>query len=84
VSRLVLVLLDVVRGGGRGASGRQDIGEAVEEGRVERLVIGAGLGAAAESLVRGALKVSAKVTVVHGAAAEALGEAAGAAAILRY
>jgi hypothetical protein len=83
-SRLVMEVLEEVRGGGRGASGRQDIGEAVEEGRVERLVIGAGLGAAAESLVRGALKVSAKVTVVHGAAAEALGEAEGAAAILRY
>jgi hypothetical protein len=51
---------------------------------VERLVIDAGLGAAAESLIRGALKVSAKITVVHGPAAEALGEAEGVAAILRY
>jgi hypothetical protein len=83
-SRLVLAALEEVRGGSRGASGVQDVGEAVEEGRVERLVIGNGLGAVAESLVRGALKGSAKITVVHGAAAEALGEAEGAAAILRY
>jgi hypothetical protein len=83
-SRLVLKALEEVRGGGRGASGTQDVGEAVEEGRVERLVLGAGLGAAAEALVRGALRVSAKITVVHGPAAEALGEAEGVAAILRY
>jgi stalled ribosome rescue protein Dom34 len=84
-SRLVREVLEEVRGGSRGASGRQDVGEAAEEGRVERLVIGAGLdGAAAESLIRGALNASTKVTVVHGAAAEALGEAEGVAAILRY
>jgi hypothetical protein len=83
-SRIVLKALEEVRGGSRGAGGLQDVGEAVEEGRVERLVLGAGLGAAAESLVRGALKVSAKIVVVHGAAAEALGEAEGVAAILRY
>ena len=34
--------LEEVRGGSRGATGLQDVGEAVEEGRVERLVIGAG------------------------------------------
>jgi hypothetical protein len=62
----------------------QDVSEAVEEGRVERLVLGVGLGAAAEALVRGALAASAKITVVHGAAAEALGAAEGTAAILRY
>ncbi len=82
-SRLVLKALEEVRGGGRGASGVQDVGEAVEEGRVEQLVIDAGIGAA-ESLIRGALNVSARVTVVHGPAAEALGEAEGVAAVLRY
>ncbi len=83
-SELVAGALEEVRGGGRGGSGRQDVGEAVEEGRVERLVIDARLGADAEPLVRGALAVSAKIDVVHGPAAEALGEAEGVAAILRY
>jgi len=83
-SRLVLKVLEEVRGGSRGASGPQDVGEATAEGRVERLVIGAGLGAPAEKLIRDALKASSKVTVVHGPAAEALGEAEGVAAILRY
>jgi hypothetical protein len=83
-ARLVTAALEEVRGGGRGASGVQDVGEAVEEGRVERLVIDARLGAAAESLVRGALKGSARITVVHGPAAEALAEAEGVVAILRY
>lgn len=83
-SRLVVKALEEVRGGSRGASGLQDVGEAVEEGRVERLVLGAGPAAGAESLVRGALQASAKITVVHGAAAESLGDAEGVVAILRY
>src|SRR5882757_3301768 len=83
-SRLVMAALEEVRGGSRGASGLQDVGEAVAEGRVERLVMDAGLGTPAESLVRGALAGSAKITVVHGAAAEALAPAEGAVAILRY
>jgi hypothetical protein len=83
-SRLVLAALEEVRGGGRGASGVQDVGEAVAEGRVERLVLDAGLGAAAEPLVRGALEASARIAIVHGPAADALGEAEGVAAILRY
>ncbi|HVV89863.1 MAG TPA: VLRF1 family aeRF1-type release factor [Solirubrobacterales bacterium] len=83
-SRLVLEALEEVRGGGRGASGVQDVGEAVAEGRVDRLVLDAGLGAAAEPLVRGALEASARIAVVHGPAAEALREAEGVAAILRY
>jgi hypothetical protein len=83
-ARLVAAVLEEVRGGGRGAAGPQDVGEASGEGRIERLVISAGLGAASEELIRGALKGSAKVTVVHGPAAEALGEAEGVAAILRY
>jgi hypothetical protein len=83
-SRLVAEVLEEVRGGSRGASGLQDVGEAVAEGRVERLVLDAGLGSHSEALVRGALAVSAKITVVHGAAAEALAPAEGAAALLRY
>lgn len=83
-SRLVAKVLEEVRGGGRGAGGPQDVGEAVAEGRVERLVVDAGRGAATEALVRGALAVGAQITVLRGAAAEALGEAEGVAAILRY
>jgi Bacterial archaeo-eukaryotic release factor family 10 len=83
-SRLVAAILEEARGGSRGATGRQETGEAATEGRIERLVIDAGLGAEVESLVRGALAGSAKITVVHGAAAEALAEAEGVAAILRY
>jgi hypothetical protein len=84
-SRLVAEVLEEVRGGSRGAGGLQDVGEAVAEGRVERLVMDAGLGNShAETLVRGALAASTKITVVHGAAAEALAPADGAAALLRY
>jgi hypothetical protein len=84
-SELVAATLEEARGGSRGATGLQEIGEAVEEGRVERLVLGAGIDpAAAESLVRGGLKASARITVVHGPAAEALAPADGVAAILRY
>jgi hypothetical protein len=83
-SKLVAATLEEARGGSRGATGRQEIGEAVAEGRVERLVLDAALGAEAESLVRGALAGSAKIVVVHGPAAEALAEAEGVAAILRY
>jgi hypothetical protein len=83
-SRLVAEVLEEARGGSRGASGLQDVGEAVAEGRVERLVLASRLGSHAEALVRGALAVSAKITVVHGAAAEALAPAEGAAALLRY
>jgi Bacterial archaeo-eukaryotic release factor family 10 len=84
-SELVAASLEEAHGGSRGATGLQEVGEAVEEGRVERLVIGAGLDdAASEKLVRGALASSAKIRVVHGPAAEALAPAEGVAAILRY
>ena len=83
-SRLVAATMEEVRGGSRGAAGRSDVGKAVEEGRVERLVLDTGLGAESEELVRGALKASAKITVVHGPAAEALAESEGVAAVLRY
>jgi hypothetical protein len=83
-SRLVAAALEEARGGSRGATGLQEVGEAVGEGRVERLLLDAGLGAEAESLVRGALAAGAKITVVHGVAAEALDPAERVAAILRY
>jgi hypothetical protein len=84
-SKLVTRAMEEVRGGGKGAGGLQDVTEAVGEGRVERLVMSAGLPSQeAETLVRGALASGARITVVHGPAAEALGGAEGAAAILRY
>jgi hypothetical protein len=84
-SQWVAKAIEEVRGGGKGAGGLQDVTEAVGEGRVERLVMSAALySQEAENLVRGALASGAKITVVHGAAAEALGAAESVAAILRY
>jgi hypothetical protein len=76
--------LEEARGGSRGAAGRQDVAEALSEGRVERLVLDAGLGADAEPLVRDALASGSQITVVRGDAAEPLASAEGAAAVLRY
>jgi hypothetical protein len=76
--------LEEARGGSRGAAGRQDVAEALAEGRVEHLVMDAGLGADAEGLVRDALASGAEITVVRGERAEPLASAEGAAAILRY
>jgi hypothetical protein len=76
--------LEEARGGSRGATGRQEIGEALAEGRVEHLVFEAGIDPA-EDLVRGALAGNSKITVVHGEElAGMLSEAEGVAAILRY
>jgi len=73
-----------VKGGSRGAGGPQETQEALAEGRVDHLVFDAALDGDAESLVRGALSSSARVTVVRGEAAAPLAEAKGVAAILRY
>lgn len=74
-----------VKGGSRGVGGPQEIAQALAEGRVDHLVLDATLdGGRAETLVRGALSSSAKVTVVRGGAAESLAEADGVVAILRY
>ncbi|HZO06954.1 MAG TPA: VLRF1 family aeRF1-type release factor [Solirubrobacterales bacterium] len=81
---LVERVLEAARGGGRGAAGRQDVGEALAEGRVEQLVLDAAIGAPAEDLVRGALGGHAKVALVRGETAEPLASAEGAAALLRY
>jgi hypothetical protein len=82
---LVSEVLEEARGGSRGATGRQEIGEALAEGRVEHLVFDAGIGEPAEGLVHGALSGGTKVTVVHGEElAGMLAPAEGVAAILRY
>jgi hypothetical protein len=76
--------LGEARGGSRGALGLQETGEALTEGRVDHLVFDAGIGGPAEPLVRGALAVGARVTVVRDELAQPLAEADGVAAILRY
>jgi hypothetical protein len=82
---IVAEVLEEARGGSRGATGRQEIGEALVEGRVEHLVFDAGIGEPAEGLVRGALGGGAKITVVHGEELAAmLAPAEGVSAILRY
>jgi Bacterial archaeo-eukaryotic release factor family 5 len=74
-----------VKGGGRGAAGSQEVGEALVEGRVDHLVLDAHLDRIeSESLIRGALLSSAQVTIVRDEVAAPLAEAEGVAAILRY
>ncbi|HEX8752531.1 MAG TPA: hypothetical protein VF731_03865, partial [Solirubrobacterales bacterium] len=80
---LVEQALEEARGGSRGAAGVQEVGEALEEGRVERLVLDAGLGEK-EGLVRSALGGGSKVSLVRDEVAELLADAGGVAAILRY
>jgi hypothetical protein len=75
--------LEEARGGSRGAAGPQEVAEALEEGRVEQLVLDAGFGGA-EALVRAALGGGARVAIVRGEVAELLASAGGAAALLRY
>jgi Bacterial archaeo-eukaryotic release factor family 10 len=65
--------LEEARGGSRGAAGLQETVEALGEGRVDRLVFDAGIGEAAEPLVRGALAGSASITMVRDEAAAPLG-----------
>jgi len=76
--------LGEAKGGSRGAAGLQETKEALAEGRVDHLVFDSSLGEEAESLIRAALSSSARVTVVRGERAEALAEAEGVAAVLRY
>jgi hypothetical protein len=81
---LVERALEEAKGGSRGAVGLQETKEALAEGRVDHLVFDRAVGEEAESLVRAALASSARVTVVRDGRAEALAEAEGVAAILRY
>lgn len=76
--------LEEAKGGSRGAVGLQETKEALAEGRVDHLVFDSSLGEEAESLIRAALASSARVTVVRDERAEALAEAEGVAAVLRY
>jgi Bacterial archaeo-eukaryotic release factor family 5 len=75
--------------GGHGALGLIDIQRCLNEGRVEHLIFDAesqdpGLMEAEDELVERALRTSADVTPVEGAAAEKLAEHDGVAAVLRY
>jgi Bacterial archaeo-eukaryotic release factor family 10 len=80
---LVERALEEARGGSRGAAGVQEVGETLAEGRVESLVLDAGL-EEKEALVRAALTGGAKVSIVRDEVAALLAPADGAAAILRY
>ncbi len=71
-------------GGSRGASGPQDVGEALGERRVDHLVLDAAVGEVSEPLIRAALAGDAAITIVRDGVAEPLAEAEGVAAILRY
>jgi len=80
--------LAAARGGGRGSAGLDETAVALEEGRVEHLLLDGGSadGAAAsfERLVRAALATDAAVTCVSPGAAGALAGSDGVAALLRY
>jgi hypothetical protein len=94
---LVERIKDQAHGGVRGALGIEETFQALTEGRVEHLVFDAAIRrpvpesvAAGDGLPLGermvelALATSARVTPVEGEAAEALGEAEGVGALLRY
>jgi Bacterial archaeo-eukaryotic release factor family 10 len=75
--------------GGHGALGLIDVQRSLNEGRVDHLIIDADvesaeLADAEDEVVERALRTSAKVTPVEGAAAERVREHSGVAAILRY
>lgn len=76
--------LEEAKGGSRGAVGLQETRQALGEGRVDHLVLDAGIGGEAESLIRAALSSSSRVTVVRDELAAPLAEAEGVAAMLRY
>lgn len=80
--QLVERILGEVRGGTHGSAGPQETLEALDQGRVDHLVVAAGL--EPEDLVRRALATGAKVTAVSGEAAELLEPAGGVASLLRY
>jgi hypothetical protein len=72
------------KGGGRGATGLQEVKEALVEGRVEHLVFDGAIGQEGESLIRAAMSSGARVTMVRDELAAPLNEAEGVAAVLRY
>ncbi|HEY5977839.1 MAG TPA: hypothetical protein VIT85_08280 [Solirubrobacterales bacterium] len=80
---LVERVLGAAREGGRGIAGGEGTGAALEEGRVEHLVIDDAMAAASEELVAGALATGAAISPVSGDAAGLLAPT-GVAALLRY
>ncbi|HEX6667608.1 MAG TPA: hypothetical protein VF081_13550 [Solirubrobacterales bacterium] len=78
--RLVERALEETRGGAHGVAGAQEAAAALEEGRVDHLIVDD----ATEPLIRRALRTGARITPVSGAAAENLAPAEGVAALLRY
>jgi stalled ribosome rescue protein Dom34 len=92
---LVRRALDAARSGDRGALGRQETAQALEQGRVDHLLVdfelAVGAGAdgldeleLADALVSQALVTDARVTLVEGEAARLLDDAEGVGALLRY
>lgn len=77
-------VLEEVLGGSRGAAGAQDVAEALDERRVDHLVLDPSIGAASEPLVRAALAGDATITIARAEVAEILQRAEGVAALLRY
>jgi Bacterial archaeo-eukaryotic release factor family 5 len=75
--------------GGHGALGVVDVQRALNEGRVEQLLIDADTGDrdladVEDEIVERAIRTSAQITPVEGEAAQVLGEHGGVAALLRY
>lgn len=81
---LVERALGEAHGGTHGATGPQETGAALDEGRADRLVFDAGRAADPERLIRAALATGAGLSAVEGEAAELLEPAGGVAALLRY
>jgi len=80
---LVEGVLEAARGGGRGVTGDDGAVAALEQGRVEHLVIDDEVAADSEDLVAGALETGAAISPVSGDAADLLAPT-GVAALLRY
>lgn len=70
--------------GAPGATGIEETGPALEEGRVDHLLLDPSIGDRAEPLVRTALTRGARVTVARDGVAELLAPVGGVAGILRY
>jgi hypothetical protein len=81
---LVERVLDEARGGRRATAGAQETLAALEEGRVEHLLVDCTGEGDTEQLVRLALTSGAAVTTMSGGAADLLGSTEGVAASLRY
>jgi Bacterial archaeo-eukaryotic release factor family 10 len=76
--------LEEAHGGTHGAAGRQEAREALEQGRVDNVVLDLARASDCEELVRQALSTGASVCMVDGDCAELLAPAEGVVALLRY